>query len=87
MASKKPIAKKRTEKRATLIDILPYIFIIAVVPLIVHLYLDKLTPIEASNWTSGNEYADLLEEPVVHHSVGIGPVHFHYQEHPGPCTD
>ncbi|NLW03217.1 MAG: hypothetical protein GX027_08125, partial [Clostridiaceae bacterium] len=60
MASKKPIAKKRTEKRATLIDILPYIFIIAVVPLIVHLYLDKLTPIEASNWTSGNEYADLL---------------------------
>lgn len=54
--------KKLTEKKASVsvTDLLPYIFIVAVVPLIVHLYIDRLDPVEAANWTGGDQYADLF---------------------------
>jgi O-antigen ligase len=52
--------KKRTEKKTSLIDIIPYIFIVAVVPLIVYLRLYKLDPVEVANWKGMDEYADLL---------------------------
>ena len=36
--------KKRIEKKTTIIDLIPYIFIVAVVPLIVYLHIDQLEP-------------------------------------------
>lgn len=60
MGRKKRTATKRAEKKTSLVDIMPYVFIIAVVPLIVYLYVDKLEPIEVSNWMGGDQYYDLL---------------------------
>lgn len=60
MGRKKRTATKRAEKKTSLVDIMPYVFIIAVVPLIVYLYVDKLEPIEVSNWGGGDQYYDLL---------------------------
>ena len=60
MGRKKRTATKRAEKKTSLVDIMPYVFIIAVVPLIVYLYVDKLEPIEVSNWRGGDQYYDLL---------------------------
>ena len=52
--------KKRIEKKTTIIDLIPYIFIVAVVPLIVYLHIDQVGPIEAANWKGGDQYPDLL---------------------------
>ena len=52
--------KKRIEKKTTIIDLIPYIFIVAVVPLIVYLHIDQLGSIEAANWKGGDQYPDLL---------------------------
>ena len=52
--------KKRTERKTSVIDLLPYIFIVAVVPLIVYLHIDKLEPIEEAVWTTEDFYPDLL---------------------------
>lgn len=54
------VNRKLTEKKVSVVDLFPYIFIVAVVPLIVHLYINKLDPVEAANWTGGDEYADLF---------------------------
>jgi len=52
--------KKRTKRKTSVIDLLPYIFIVAVVPLIVYLHIDKLEPIEEAVWTTEDFYPDLL---------------------------
>lgn len=52
--------KKRIEKKTNIIDLIPYIFIIAVVPLIVYLHKHDLDPIEVSSWKGGDVYYDLL---------------------------
>jgi len=52
--------KKRTKRKTSVIDLLPYIFIVAVVPLIVYLHIDKLEPIEEAVWRTEDFYPDLL---------------------------
>lgn len=52
--------KKRTEKKTSVIDLLPYIFIVAVVPLIVYLHIDDLDPAEDAIWKTRDFYPDLL---------------------------
>lgn len=52
--------KKRTVQKTSIFDLLPYIFIVAVVPLIVFLHVDDLEPIEIANWKGNDFYPDLL---------------------------
>jgi len=59
IATKRPV-QKRAGQGTALVDIIPYIFIVAVVPLIVYLYLDNLEPIEVANWKGSDQYPDFL---------------------------
>lgn len=43
-----------------IIDIIPFVFIIAVIPLIVYLHTYKLDPVETKNWKGSDTYLDLL---------------------------